>query len=238
MKEKLESLISSLQQATDLDDLQQFVTSLRDLYDVEHIVYHSVNHTGRQYAALTYSSDWVDRYLEMDYARIDPVVQGCYRRFHPVDWKELDWSGRQVKSFMSEAHEAGVGNQGLSVPIRGPNGQFALFTASGRANDDSWERYSRAHVSDLILLAHFLNQKALELDAGKDGPQPMQKLSPREIDALSLLAKGFSRAQAADALTISEHTLRVYIEGARLKLGASNTTHAVAKAIASGQVIP
>ena len=38
-------------------------------------------------------------------------------------------------------------------------------------------------------------------------------------------------------LAISEHTLRAYIEGARLKLGALNTVHAVARAVAEGLIV-
>ena len=49
-----------------------------------------------------------------------------------------------------------------------------------------------------------------------------------------MLALGYSRAQAADSLSISEHTLRVYIESARFKLAAANTTHAVARAMNQG----
>ena len=41
---------------------------------------------------------------------------------------------------------------------------------------------------------------------------------------MTLLALGYSRAQVADSLSISEHTLRAYIESARSKLGAQNTT--------------
>ncbi len=109
---------------------------------VEHLVYHSVNSTGQQYAVLTYSPAWVDRYIDEDFARIDPVVQGCFRRFHPVDWKNLDWSGRNTRAFLGEALDAGVGNQGYSVPIRGPNGQFAMFTVSNRAHDDTWQKFT------------------------------------------------------------------------------------------------
>ena len=236
MKEKLETLISGLQQAETRDDLQATVFRLRELYDVDHVVYHAVNGNGDQYAALTYDQSWVERYIEQDYARIDPVVQGCYQRFHPVDWSRLDWSGRAAKQFVGEAMDAGVGTQGLSVPIRGPNGQFALFTATTRASEQSWAAYSRSHVSDLILVAHFINQKALEIDKIAE-EKPAKSLSPREIDALSLLAMGYSRAQAADSLSISEHTLRVYIETARAKLGAQNTTHAVARSIALGLIV-
>ena len=153
-----------------------------------------------------------------------------------MDWKRLDWSGKPVRDFMGEAQDAGVGHQGFSVPIRGPNGQFALFTVSDNRNDDEWERYTENHVRDLILAAHFVNQKALEIEKGSD-ETTMQNLSPREVDALTLLAMGYSRGQAAESLSISEHTLRVYIESARFKLNAMNTTHAVARGLSLGLIM-
>ncbi|QDC08811.1 LuxR family transcriptional regulator [Oceanicola sp. D3] len=233
----LEQFIEGLQQASTLDDVQASVFDLRDIYEVEHVVYHSVNASGGQYAALTYSTDWVDQYLSNGYDRIDPVVVGCYQRFHPVDWRRLDWSGKVSRDFMGEAQNAGVGNQGYTVPIRGPSGQFAMFTVSHNASDTKWTRFTEAHTRDLILAAHYLNQKALEIENGGTAKSTARALSPRERDALTLLALGYSRAQASESLEISEHTLRVYIEGARYKLGAMNTTHAVALALAQGRLV-
>jgi len=232
----LDSYIEQLQGVTTLDELNDHVVALRDALDVEHVVYHSVNSTGEQYAALTYSPEWVQHYLEKDYARIDPVVQACYRRFHPIDWKRLDWSGKNARNFMGEAVDNGIGNQGFSVPIRGPSGQFALFTVSGNASDEKWASYTQEHTRDLLLVSHFVNQKALELERGTDQVKAVN-LSPRETDALTMLAMGYNRAQAADSLSISEHTLRVYIESARFKLTAMNTTHAVARALSHGLLV-
>jgi DNA-binding CsgD family transcriptional regulator len=236
MPARLEGFIAELQRATRLEDLQAAILWLRSRLQVEHLVYHSVNSTGRQYAALTYSTRWVERYVERDYARIDPVVQGCFRRFHPVDWKHLDWSGRTTRAFLHEARDAGVGNQGYSVPIRGPNGQFAVFSVSDRSSDGIWAKFTSENVGDLILAAHFTNQRALEIERGTDF-RAVKNLSPREIDVLRLLALGINRSQAAETLAISEHTLRAYVESARLKLDAQNTTHAVARAVASGLVL-
>jgi len=233
----LEKFIDGLQQASTLEEVQQSVYGLRDLYGVEHAVYHSVNASGGQRAVLTYSDEWVEQYVTQEYERIDPVVVGCYQRFHPVDWRRLDWSGKVSRDFMGEAQAAGVGNQGYSIPIRGPSGQFALFTVSHNSSDKEWTRFTDANTRDLILAAHYINQKALEIEDGETGKTPMRALSPRERDALTLLALGYSRAQAAESLAISEHTLRVYIEGARYKVGAMNTTHAVALALAHGLLV-
>jgi len=236
MVKRLEAILDDIGRVTTLDGLQEAIFALRDAFGVKHIVYHSVNSTGEQYAALTYDPKWVERYLAKDYARVDPVVLGCYQRFHPVDWKRLDWSSKAARGFLAEAIEYGIGNQGFSIPIRGPSGQFALFTVSDDSTDENWSQFTTNNVTDLILVAHFINQKALEIERGTD-ILPEQQLSPRETDALTLLAMGYSRAQAADSLSISEHTLRVYIEAARFKLGAMNTTHAVARAMSRGLLV-
>lgn len=226
----------ALSSAKTLEDLQSFVGKLRDVYDIEHLVYHAVNPAGGQYAALTYQPDWVEHYLEQGYDRIDPVVQGCLQRFTPIDWKALDWSGKAVREFLGEAADAGVGNQGLSVPIRGPSGQFAMFSANQKETDDRWARYTKERVSDLILIAHFMNEKALDIQGGTER-SVLRPLSPREKDTLTLLALGYNRAGVADALKISENTLRVYIESARFKLGAANTVQAVALAVNYGLIV-
>lgn len=232
----LEDITEQLQRARTLEDLQVITEQLRDFYTVTHIVYHWVNSIGERFGAGTYSTDWVDRYLEKDYLRMDPVIFGCFQRFNPVDWKQLDWSTKPARAFLKEAIEFGVGNQGYTIPIRGPNGQFAIFTASHHSSDLEWEGFIQANARDLMIIAHEFNKKALEFE-NKTETMPVPTLSPRELMAMTFLARGFSRAQAADELQISEHTLRVYIEAARHKLGALNTTHAVARALSSGVIV-
>ncbi len=236
MAKQLETFLERLDQANNQADLQASAEDLRTILKVDHVVYHWVSTTGEQYGCGTYAPDWVQRYIEKDYIRTDPVVLGCYQRFHPVDWKRLDWSTKSARDFRREAIEYGVGNQGFSIPIRGPKGQFALFTVSHNCEDAVWAKFAEDHHRDLILIAHGFNQKALEFEgAAQSGPK--QSLSPRETDAMTLLAVGYSRAQVAQSLAISEHTLRVYIESARFKLGAMNTTHAVARAMSQGHIV-
>ncbi len=232
----LERILEDLEQADGLAALQVASEALRDHYRIDHVVYHWVDSAGDQYGCGTYSVAWQERYLDRNYLRVDPVILGCFQRFHPVDWKRLDWSSKQARAFQAEAIEYGVGNQGFSVPIRGPNGQFALFTVSHSCDDATWAEWTHTHRRDLILIGHYFNQKALEFEPDRT-PEQSQALSPREVDAMTLLAMGYSRAQVASSLSISEHTLRVYIESARFKLGALNTTHAVARAMSRGLIV-
>lgn len=236
MATSLEALLTSLQDADTLEDLQAATEAVRDHYRVLHCVYHWVNSDGERFGAGTYSGAWVDRYLEMDYLRMDPVIFGCFQRFDPAIWKDLDWSSKAAKAMFQDALDYGLGNQGYSIPLHGPQGQFALFTLNDHADDEEWVAFIGAHNRDLIVLAHAFNTKALSFEPGNDG-MGAPSLSPRELGAIRCLARGLSRAQTAQELGISEHTLRVYIESARHKLGALNTTHAVARALSTGIII-
>ncbi|MGH1368334.1 MAG: helix-turn-helix transcriptional regulator [Maritimibacter sp.] len=236
MTGKLEALLTFLQVADTLEAFQEATEQARDALSVRHVVYHWVNSDGERFGAGTYSSEWVDRYLEKEYLRMDPVIFGSFQRFTPVNWKDLDWSSKAAKAMYVDALEHGLGNQGFTIPVRGPSGQFALFSLNHETDDESWAAFIEAHQRDLIVLGHEFNRKALEFEKGEDGlAAPM--LSPRELSAMRCLARGLNRAQAAAELEISEHTLRVYIESARHKLGALNTTHAVARAMATGIII-
>lgn len=235
MSSPLEPLFEKASQVRTHEDLQRQAVALRDHYKVRHVVYHWVNSAGERFGAGTYTSEWVDRYVEKDYLRMDPVILGAFQRFHPVDWRELDWSSKAARAFYADAINHGVGNQGYTIPIRGPKGQFALFTLNDECSDEVWTEFIDRNARDLILIAHEINQKALafeglEVAAGAH-------LSPRELTALTHLGKGLSRAQAAEQMAISEHTLRVYVESARHKLGALNTTHAVARALSEGLIV-
>ena len=225
-----------LSHATTLEQLQHATQRIRDDYGVDHVVYHWVNSVGERFGCGTYTSEWVDRYLEKDYLYIDPVVLGCFHRFDPVNWKQLDWSKKGARDMLRDACDHGVGPQGFTVPIRGPKGQYALFTLADNRDDEAWEALINEKKKDLILLGHSFNQKALELEERVFQLEASQ-LSKRERSTLTLLAKGKNRAQAAQELEISENTLRVYVESARHKLGALNTTHAVARALAAGQIV-
>ncbi|QHQ36252.1 helix-turn-helix transcriptional regulator [Algicella marina] len=237
MTKRLEEVWETLQSSRTLEDVQTVAEQIRDFFDLQHVVYHVVGSSGREYGAFTYDMEWVQRYKEEEYVRIDPVITESLRRFHPLNWKSLDWSSKAAREFYREAVSQGVGQQGMSVPIRGVGGQLALFSVTSGVNDDKWEDFLREHSGDLLLASNYMHQRVSEIMDDDESVQGVM-LSPRERDVLSLLASGRSRAEAAERLKISEHTFRVYVDAARHKLGAMNTTHAVAKALANGLIVP
>jgi DNA-binding CsgD family transcriptional regulator len=230
-------VLERLQTTKSIEELQVWAHELRGILGVAHVVYHTVKQSGENVGAFTYDLDWVRRYIENDYKSIDPVFLGAVRRFHPIDWKSLDWSSPQARKLMREAIEAGVGNQGWSIPIWGPNGEFAMFTVNHNADDQEWAAFTRERAKDFLLISHLVHQQAKRI-INNEVSATTAELSPREREALTLLSLGQSRAEVADSLHISENTLRAYIDTARHKLGAENVTHAVALALARGVIGP
>lgn len=62
-------------------------------------------------------------------------------------------------------------------------------------------------------------------------PEP---LTARELDILRLMARGFSNREIADALTITEGTVKNYVSGVLAKMGVRDRTRAVLKALETG----
>jgi DNA-binding CsgD family transcriptional regulator len=230
-------LLEGLQTRKSIEELQVWAHELRDHLGVTHVFYHTATLRREPVGAFTYSLDWARRYIERDYISIDPVVIGARRRFHPMDWKTLDWSSAAARVMMRDAVEHGLGNQGWSIPVWGPQGEFALFAVNHVADDASWAAYTSANAKDLLIVAHSVHQQAMRIINDEMEPASAE-LSPRERETLLQLSLGHSRAAVAAELCISENTLRAYIDSARHKLGALNVTHAVALALARGIIAP
>lgn len=228
----MERFLDRLQNARSLDHVEGLVTGLRDELDVDHAIYHVVGATGQEYGALTYDPEWVRHYISNRYFAIDPVVSEALRTTRPLNWSELDWSNAAARNLLGEASAEGVGKQGYSVPVRGPDGALALFSVTSYKSDAEWQAFGSAHLRDLVLAAHYIHDRVAELTVDRDAGGAA--LTPRERDVLSLLSVGRSRGEAAETLRISEHTLRAHVDSARQKLGAQNATHAVATALSRG----
>jgi DNA-binding NarL/FixJ family response regulator len=63
-------------------------------------------------------------------------------------------------------------------------------------------------------------------------------LTPREMDVLGLLAHGKSNPDIAGELVISRATVKVHVERIIRKLGVSDRTQAVVRAIERGMIYP
>jgi DNA-binding NarL/FixJ family response regulator len=61
------------------------------------------------------------------------------------------------------------------------------------------------------------------LDQSAEAPKP---LSPREIEVLEMISRGFTNPQIADRLNVSVHAVKFHLASVYRKLGVANRTEA------------
>lgn len=71
---------------------------------------------------------------------------------------------------------------------------------------------------------------------GRRAPAASRSLTPRERSVLELLARGRSNKEIAASLAVSERTVKFHVSAILTKLGASNRTEAVTRAVQAGLV--
>lgn len=223
-------------------EFEAFVRRLMGAYEFKNAVYYMPGIPGQPgcqaVAVITYADEWMQRYYEADYLSIDPVVSEGFGSSLPVDWADLPRSSPRVRRMFGEALEAGVGQQGLTFPVRGRRGETALFSVTSDLPDKEWAKAKRTYVRDLQLVAHMLHDKALAV-SGLLGSSPAPpRLSPRERECLTWCAMGKTSDDIATILGISEGVVRIHLQSAQNKLNCLNRTHAVAKALANRLIFP
>jgi LuxR family quorum-sensing system transcriptional regulator SinR len=150
-----------LQLETDLtgQSLDSFVEYIRRRYELANSVYLCPSFRGRSLAdpfiTTTYSAEWAEHYKAQRYTSIDPVINVGARSLLPVDWARLPRGDEKVRRLFGEAKDAGVGHQGLTIPVRGPtNGLWALFIATSCESDIEWAGRRYELVRDLVHVAN------------------------------------------------------------------------------------
>ncbi|MEO1700610.1 MAG: LuxR family transcriptional regulator [Pseudomonadota bacterium] len=182
----------------------------------------------------TYPAHWIEHYRAQGYVEHDPVLHQVAREIMPTNWSSLKESNPIARKMFMEAEVSGIGNQGITVPIRGPNGETAIFSLINKCSDQEWTRLLQDQMAQIQFVAHQFHTNVVE----KHGLGNQYHLSRREKEVLEWLAAGKTQEDVADILHLSVHTIQTYIQSARYKLNAINTAHTVARAIRMKLVRP
>lgn len=235
----LEHALSVLNAASSEDDLQGTVSHIRDCYGLSHLVFHVVSlgaGSGKHPMILsTYSREWVDFYTSENFFDLDPVVHLSRTGFLPVDWSLLDHASRETSRFFRQAHSFGVGRFGLTFPVRGPQGERSLFSATSNLRESEWRHLRADCMVDFQILSHHLHDKALTTSGFRNNGA-VKRLSRRELQCINMIANGRLAKQIAAELQLSESAVRLYLRTAKRKLGVSTTSQAIGRAVA-GELI-
>jgi NarL family two-component system response regulator LiaR len=97
-------------------------------------------------------------------------------------------------------------------------------------------RAVRAAYAGEVLLDPVVAARLVEALA-VDGPEgPLDRLTPRELDVLRLIGRGFANKRIARELSVSEKTVKTHVGHVLAKLGVTDRTQAAVLALHEGLI--
>jgi len=158
-----------------------------------------------------------------------PMIGNWLRIRQPLywDWRSVCRPSAGKSKHYQAFRDLGIGNiavHGLMEARQSTAGCYALARMA-----DPWNPRYTTILSLVIPHVHF----ALTPRADRE---PIDNLSPRELDVLYWLVEGKTDTAIAALLGISIYTVRIHVQNIIHKLGADNRTHAVAQAFRFGLV--
>jgi LuxR family transcriptional activator of bioluminescence operon len=239
MFELLEQLESQLAQANTLlecNEALRLYLSKKEVSTFSFTYYayhpHSANKLKYDTCSANFKS-WHQHYLAEHYNNIDSTLAFVYNNHLPIYWnlkQQLAQATNENERRMRQDSIAFGAESGLSIPIHGPQNNFAVLLLVQMQNqnchlqssNNQYEFFVAAHHYYHYIQAHLLNEVA-----GKAS----FKLTPREIQCLLLIAKQDSVEQMAQKLKLSERTINFHIQKINKKLGTKNKYQSLAKAL-------
>lgn len=185
----------------------------------------------------SYPKSWTNRYFELGYQQIDPVVRRACR-----ESALFSWSGgapkavgtREQRRFFDEAMTFGI-KSGVTVPIRGGFGRMAAFTMATDESTAPMGRLAGDSREFLQLVGlYFHTHVTARVSRGINPSECEGVLTQRERQCLAWVARGKTVADIAVLVGIAPRTVVFHLERARQKLNASSIAQCVAEAMRRG----
>lgn len=181
---------------------------------------------------------WHKHYISEHYEDVDTTLDVVYRTSIPIFW-DLQQQLKEAKTprekqMRLDSIQYGT-EKGLSIPIHGPQEDFAiLMVAQMRGEDclENWQELQYELLSAAYYFYVFLQRQLLKNIV----PEKKERLLKRDIQCLTLLAKQYSNEAIAQALNITERTVNYHIQRLNKKLGTNNKYQSVIKALNKGLI--
>ena len=191
-------------------------------------------------ALTNYPAEFVGRYLQGRYERLDPVCDLAARSVRPFFWGHgcfLRAFRQPQRRVLDEARAFGIVS-GLAIPLHGPDGAVGVFCVA-----DGGEKRVRDAVRGeherLFAAAYDAHDFALGVAAAPGPPEPSaleSRLSVRERECLLWTAEGKTAEEVASVLGLSVFTVNRHVSVATRKLKCTNKHHAAIRALRAGLI--
>ena len=238
----LESFIAQTQESETEDALYRALSRHLNTYGIEYFAYFIIARNLRalsSYAGLVkhnYPRDFLKLYIEQNFFEFDPIIRQCLTESQPFHWREVTkkQSLNEQQKQMLKVYRAAGFIDGIAVPVFGPMGTIAVFSLSSLRTEFE---LSDAQMQSLQFACVQIHNRYFEIAKINNEP-PTKRLSPREKEALSLVAEGLASPAIAERLGVSENTVDTMLRRIFAKLEVNNRISAVLKAIGSGSILP
>jgi DNA-binding CsgD family transcriptional regulator len=183
------------------------------------------------FAVMEWPESWRRFYFRSSLLERDPLVEnlGLYGG-RPFTWNDLR-ADRRLAQLGTEALEVAASagwRDGLVVPLHRAGTHFGIVSIVAR------DVIPDAHRELMVPLCLAFHAVVSPL-ARRDGfAMPPAGLTPREIEALTLVARGMTDARIGAELGISATTAHEHVERAKRRLGTRTRGELVAVAVSLG----
>lgn len=179
---------------------------------------------------------WVDIYTKQELFSIDPIVLRGMTQSPPIMWaeemvrQEIDRKGKGMY-VMHLARTMGL-KDGITFPWHGANGHVGLLSFITREFRGEHQWLMTVPVLSMISL-HIFDAVARVCLSDLS---PDDTLSFRELEVCQWAAEGKQTSDIAKILNITPRTVAFHFSNIIRKLGASNKSQAISRAIMQGVV--
>ena len=186
----------------------------------------------------TYPDHYINHYIENDYQSHDMVGRLSTETNIPFLWSDMSSKykiTKMQKVLFDDSQAVGI-KSGASIPIHGPNFSQATFSVVSDINYMEFDKLFKHHRHELQIIATYAHEKIMKL--GIDTKVNNLTLTARETEILTWVSRGKTYWEIGQILKIQEDTVKKYMQRIFGLLDVTNNTHAVAKAIINGLIIP
>lgn len=244
-KIEIYQIIESLKNANNIAQLNQYLDVQLALMGIHAFSYSHYSYHPRAKQKLKYEYcsknflPWHEYYLSEQHEEIDSTLHACYLSTEPFIWM-LDEQLAQAKTpkerqMRIDSINFGI-QGGISIPIHGPNNDFAHLVLIQMNNDD-FLQHAQQLMPVLLLLGNYYYSAILRLLPTQHTSTQQTLLTTRELACLTMVAQHISVEEIAKKLSITTRTTHFHIQNANKKLGVANKFDAVNKAIELGLIV-
>ncbi|NRB80212.1 MAG: LuxR family transcriptional regulator [Saccharospirillaceae bacterium] len=242
----IEKYISNIQSSNTIEELDVNCKLLCEDLNIDYYSF-ALSIPARLNAPLTvaiqnFPEKWEEIYKIKNFIEYDPVLSYSQRFTIPVFWSDL----KLIEEVMSvKAEEVMLCAkkhdlvQGVSIPIRSPQGDCGVFSLISKNEDSIDLLKSILPIAQSITI--YIYDAVIRISSRQQGSSlSIQSLgiTKRQEQCLNWASKGKTAWEIAQILDISERTVIFHLKNISDKLGVSNRQHAIAKAVVLGIIKP